>query len=402
MVPERDAADEVQRHALRGTSSSRAAAPLLPAGLANVAAGAHGRWPGRIAWPVSMPAHWESTAAVRGLYPWLVGRAQPIDGPVWGRDAISGALWSVDPWAGRRRGVVDDSGVLITGVIGSAKSSAAKSLAMRHTEFGRPFVVPGDIRGEWVPVVQAIDGRVLRLGPGMPDRLNVLAMPPRPPAVDEHTWWRMVLAHWHQLLISLVETLMPGGRDLEPEERTGLELALSTAAGNPDDHAGQARPISLHPVVELLLDPTAEMATHMRMPVGDMRDELRKVGLTLRELTSGPLAGLLDSSQPKNQIDPRAMATVVDLSRVQASDTALALVMSCTQAVLELAMSHRVQQWWQIYDELWRLMRFPALLRRLNAGQRTSRRSGRAWCSSRTACPTDSWAARRGGRRWPT
>ncbi len=377
MVPDRDAADGAQRRGMRATAAAnRAATPVLPATIANLLAGQRGRWPGRIAWPVSVPPHWESTAAVRGLYPWLVGRPQPIAGPVWGRDVISGALWSVDPWDGRRRGVVDDSGVLITGVIGSGKSSGAKSLAMRHTEFGRPIVVPGDIRGEWVPVARAVGGRVLRLGPGMSDRLNILAMPPRPPAVDETAWWQVVASHWHQLLISQIQTLMPSGRQLEPEERTGLELALAAAAGMGRGGTGRPRPISLHPVVELLAEPTADMAAEMRMPPAELRAMLRKVALTLRELTWGPLAGLLDSTEQNNQIDPRAMATVVDLSGVQASDTALALVLSCTQSVLELAMAHRVRQWWQIYDELWRLMRFPALLRRLNAGQRTSRRSG--------------------------
>lgn len=377
MVPAADATDAEQQARLKAARSARRqTAPLLPAAVTGFGAGQAGRFGGRVAWPVKVPAQWESTAAIRGLYPWLSAPAQPVVGPVWGRDAISGSLYAIDPWDGRRRGAVDDSGVWISGVIGSGKSAGAKSLVLRHTAFGRPFVVPGDIRGEWVPVARAVGGTVLKLGPGMKDRINMLAMPPRPLGIDAGAWWALVLSHWHQLLIAEAETIMPGGRELEPEERTGIELALIVAAGNPAATGGTPAPISLGPVVELLLDPTSEMAAEMRMGRVELQAALRKVGLVLRELTVGPLAGLLDSDRPENQIDPTSMATVVDLSRVRASDTALALVLSCTQSVIELAMAHRIAQWWQVYDELWRLMAFPSLLRRLNAGQRTSRQTG--------------------------
>lgn len=375
LVPEADATDAEQHSRLKATRAARRrSGPLMPAAVSGIGVGQKGAFGGRVAWPVTVPAQWESTAAIRGLYPWLAGRPSPIAGPVWGRDALSGALYGIDPWDGRRRGVVDDSGIWISGVIGSGKSAGAKSLVLRHTAFGRPFVVPGDIRGEWVPVARAVGGTVLTLGPGMPDRINMLAMPPKPGAIDAATWWKLAVAHWHQLLIAEAETL--AGRRLEPEERTGIELALTQAAGNPEATGANPAPISLPPVVGLLLDPTEAMAQAMRMSLPELQGALRKVGLTLRELTVGPLAGLLDSDAPDNQIDPTAMATVVDLSRVRASDTALALVLSCTQATIELAMAHRVAQWWQVYDELWRLMAFPALLRRLNAGQRTSRQTG--------------------------
>lgn len=233
MVPDADATDAEQATRLRATAAARrATSPLLPASINGIGAGQHGRFGGRIAWPVTVPAQWESTAAIRGLFPWLTGAADPISGPVWGRDAISGALYAIDPWDGRRRGSVDDSGVWISGVIGSGKSAGVKSLVMRHTAFGRPFVVPGDIRGEWVPVVEAVGGTALRLGPGMKDRINMLAMPPRPPGIDPAAWWSLVVSHWHQLLIAEAETVMPGGRQLEPEERTGIELALVAAAGH--------------------------------------------------------------------------------------------------------------------------------------------------------------------------
>lgn len=386
LIPLDDAITRADRRELRrlaGAGPGKDVSRALPGGLrwaGNVLAGAKGRYPGRVPWPIHVPPHLESTAATRGLYPWLAGQPLPQRGPIWGRELISGGLWCVDPWEHRKLNRVGDTGIFISGVIGSAKSAGAKSLVIRHGGFGRPFVVPADIRGEWVPVAQAVGGLVLRLGPGMPHRLNALAMPRRPPDVDERVWWLMVRTHWQELLKSLAETILPKQRELDPVETTAIEIALTeatgydTASGNLD----RLRPISLHPVVELLRNPTQDMARVIGMSQAELQDALRHVGLALRILTDGAMQGLVDSTDPNNQIDPSLPATVVDISRVQSSDAAIALVMACTQSVIELAFIHQIRQWWLVYDELWRLMRFGPLLVRMNAGQRRSRTSGAA------------------------
>lgn len=340
--------------------------------------GQRGRYPGRVPWEIRIPRQTESSAAVRGLYPWLAGRTLPACGPIFGREVISGGLWHIDPWEHRKLGRVGDSGIYISGVIGSGKSAAAKSLVLRHGAFGRPFVVPADLRGEWAPVVDAVGGLTLRLGPGMPQRLNALARPATPSGQDERVWWLVVRSHWQELLEGLVTTLLKGQRQLRPVEETSIELALTEAtnyhavSGNLD----RLRPISLHPVVELLRNPSPWMAEEIGMPVDQLREEIRDVALTLRKLTEGALQGIVDATEQNHLIDPSRTATVIDISRVQSSDVAVALVMACTQSVIELAFLYRVQQWWNVYDELWRLMRFPALLTRLNGGQRRSRGSG--------------------------
>lgn len=346
--------------------------------LARMAAGPKGQYPGAVPWEIRVPKHFESTAATRGLYPWLAGRPLPQRGPIFGRELISGGLWCLDPWEQRKLGRVGDAGVFISGVIGSGKSSAGKSLVLRHGGFGRPFVVPADIRGEWVPVAEAVDGLVLQLGPGMPHRLNALAMPTKPPTITDEVWWPIVRSHWQELLKALAETILPNQRQLGPIETTGIELALTEATGYGAARGdlSRVRPISLHPIVRLLRDPTESMAQEVGMSVTELRDALRDVGLALRVLTDGSMQGMVDSDQAGNLIDPTRSATVVDISRVQSSDAAIALIMACTQSVMELAFIHQVQQWWTVYDELWRLARFAPLLTRLNSGQRRSRSSG--------------------------
>lgn len=353
----------------------------LPAGLrwaGRLGAGQKGRYPGRVPWEARIPKHYDSTAAIRGLYPWLSGAPLPQRGPIMGRELISGGLWCQDPWEQRKLGRVGDAGVLISGVIGSAKSSYGKSLVMRHNGFGRPFVAPADIRGEWVPVARAVDGLVLQVGPGMPHRLNALAMPTKPDSMPEDMWWLVVRSHWQELLKALAETILPGQRELDPVETTAIELALTEATGwrSVGGNFARLRPISLHPIVDLLRNPSQDMADEIGMDRSLLQDQLRHLGLALRILTAGSMQGMVDSADPGNLIDPTRSATVVDISRVQSSDAAIALIMACTQSVMELAFIHRVQQWWVVYDELWRLARFAPLLRRLNGGQRRSRSSG--------------------------
>ena len=185
-------------------------------------------------------------------------------------------------------------------------------------------------------------------------------MPRKPARIDDASWWLTVRTHWESLLGALAETIMRSGRKLSPEEATGIEAALTDATGyrHADGNLNRIRPIHLSMVVDRLLEPNVEMAATLHMDQPQLKEQLRGVGLALRQLTQGALQGLVDSDVVDNQIDPFATATCIDISRIRSSDASIALVMACTQAVMELAFAHHVQQWWMVYDELWRLMRF--------------------------------------------
>jgi hypothetical protein len=382
VIPWQDATPGERRELMRAaglTRSGRDQGPVLPPGLRRVGAGPSGKSPGRIAVERRAPRHTESTRTLRGLYSWMAGRPLPVTGQLVGRDLFSGGLFCFDPWQLRRLGRIGDTGVFISGVIGVGKSAAAKTIVVRDTVFGRPFVVPCDIRGEWVPVVQAVGGTVLRLGPGMPDRLNALAMPTRPEGISPAQWWLTVRTHWEDLIVALIETVLRGGRDLTPVETTAIEVALTeaTAYQRVGGNLDRVAPIHLQLIVDLLLAPTALMAAETRTSVADLTDTLRDAALALRKLTRGSLQGLVDAPHT-GQLDPAAPATVVDLSRVQTSDASIALVMACTQAATELAWAHHVGQRWHVYDEFWRLATFGRLVARMDAGRRISRKTGAA------------------------
>src|SRR5699024_9420393 len=56
----------------------------------------------------------------------------------------------------------------------TGKSSCAYAFDTRSVLAGRKLSVAADKKGEWTPVVQGLGGAVIRVGPGMPDRINPL------------------------------------------------------------------------------------------------------------------------------------------------------------------------------------------------------------------------------------
>jgi hypothetical protein len=110
--------------------------------------------------------------------------------------------------------------------------------------------------------------------------------------------------------------------------------------------------------------------------VSQLREDGRDVAHALRRLVRGDLAGLFDGPST-TRIDPDLPLVSLDLSRVAGSDTLLALVMSCASAWMEAALADPAGgQRWIVYDEAWRLMRQPALIRRMQTQWKLSRAYG--------------------------
>ena len=123
--------------------------------------------------PLRLPSHRASSATLAGVYPFLA--STPLDRGVYvGTDAFTGSAFCFDPWTLYAEGVLTNPNMLLAGVIGQGKSALAKSLAVRSIAAGRRVYVPGDPKGEWAPVAEAVGGRVIALGHGLATRLNPL------------------------------------------------------------------------------------------------------------------------------------------------------------------------------------------------------------------------------------
>ncbi|QAY63241.1 ATP-binding protein [Xylanimonas allomyrinae] len=311
------------------------------------------RTPGRL----RLPQHQDTSATWAGAYPFLAEGGLGADGVFIGQDHNSGSAFVYDPWVLYQRGLITAPNMVIAGIVGAGKSALAKSLCTRSIPFGRRVYVPGDPKGEHTAVARAVGGIAIELGHGTTNRLNPLDEGPRPTGLDDEQWRTQVAARRRDLVGALTETVLE--RRLTPLEHTALDVALT------DTVAAATVPI-LPMVVDRLLTPDDTTLT----------EDGRLAGHALRRLVAGDLAGMFDGPSTV-RFDPTAPMITLDLSAVAENTTALSLLMTCASAWMESALlDPDGGQRWVLYDEAWRLMAHPALLRRMDAHWRLARHYG--------------------------
>ncbi|ULR48465.1 VirB4 family type IV secretion system protein [Streptomyces deccanensis] len=320
-----------------------------------------------------LPAHRMTTAVAAGAYPFLAEGGLGAEGIYIGRDVHAEASFVFDPFAlyGKVEGFTNPN-LLLAGVIGQGKSALAKSFALRSVAFGYRVYVPCDPKGEWTPVAEALGGRSVALGPGLPGRLNPLDAAPRPDSVAEADWAGEIRKRRLMLLGSLARTVL--GRDLMPMEHTALDVALDTVVAHA---AATGRTPLLGDVAAILNDPGA-LDEAARMVSGQLGDAARDLAHAMRRLVHGDLAGMFDAPSTVG-FDPSSPMLTIDLSRLGGSgdDTALVLAMTCASAWMESALTDPDGgRRWIVYDEAWRLMRHPGLLQRMQSQWKLSRGLG--------------------------
>ena len=318
--------------------------------------------------PLRLPAHRASSATLAGAYPFLA--SAPLDrGAYVGTDAFTGGAFCFDPWTLYGEGLLTNPNVLLAGVIGQGKSALAKSLAVRSIACGRRVYVPGDPKGEWASVAQAVGGQVIALGPGFATRLNPLDTGGSGRVPNGGATRSAARAGQLRLITSVAETTLR--RDLRADEHTALDAALTTAGRR------TAGPVTLVEVVTSLIEPERDAATADGTSAAERTRDGRDLAHGLRRLIRGDLAGLFDGPSTI-QLDGQATMAVLDLSRLGSQDDAIAIAMTCASAWLESTLSTSDDPRWIIYDEAWRLLRSLPLIRRMQAQWKLSRARGTA------------------------
>lgn len=316
------------------------------------------RTPGRL----QLPKHQDTSATLAGQYPFLAEGGLGSAGVFVGQDLYSGGSFVYDPWVLYQRGLITAPNVVLAGIVGSGKSALAKSLYTRSLPFGRRVYVPGDPKGEHTAVAEAVGGRAIVLGHGLSNRLNPLDEGHRPSTVSDAEWTMQVASRRRDLIGALAETVLD--RVLSPLEHTAIDLALRDAV--------RAAVVPILPiVVDRILTPNPEDD-----PDGRLTEDGRLVGHALRRLVAGDLQGLFDGPSTVT-FDPSLPMVSLDLSHVAENSTLISVLMTCSSAWMESALSDpNGGQRWVIYDEAWRLMQYPALLRRMDAQWRLARHFG--------------------------
>lgn len=307
-----------------------------------------------------LPAHQDTSATLAGAYPFLAEGGLGGEGVFVGQDLYSGGSFVYDPWVLYQRGVITAPNVVLAGIVGAGKSALAKALYTRSIPFGRRVYVPGDPKGEHTAVAKAVGGQAIVLGHGLPNRLNPLDSGRRPSGVSDVEWAGMVTARRRDLIGALTETVL--GRSLSPVEHTAVDIALNAAVSS------SQTPI-LPTVVDHILNPDAGNDARLT-------EDGRIVGHALRRLVAGDLAGIFDGPSTV-AFDPDLPMVSLDLSHVSENNALMSVLMTCASAWMESALlDPNGGQRWVVYDEAWRLMSHPSLLRRMDAHWRLARHYG--------------------------
>ena len=307
-----------------------------------------------------VPTHQDTSATLAGAYPFLAEGGMGSAGVFVGQDLYSSGSFVYDPWELYRQGVISAPNIVLAGIVGSGKSSLAKSLYTRSIPFGRRVYIPGDPKGEHTAIAEAVGGKAIVLGHGMMNRLNPLDEGFRPSNVSDEEWVTQVASRRRDLIGALAETIL--GRALSPLEHTAIDIALRASV------AAATVPV-LPMVVDRILTPDKDQD-------GRLAEDGRLLGHGLRRLVSGDLAGLFDGPSTVT-FDPSLPMISLDLSRVAENSALISVLMTCSSAWMESALLDPAGgQRWVIYDEAWRLMQFPSLLRRMDAQWRLARHLG--------------------------
>lgn len=138
-----------------------------------------------------LPRHQDTSAMLSGAYPFLAEGGLGSQGVFIGQDLYSGGSFVYDPWVLYANGVITAPNVVVAGIVGSGKSSLAKSLYTRSLGFGRRVYIPGDPKGEHTAVATGVESKEFiasRFGPdaarmnieiGTPRRLSQMESPNR-------------------------------------------------------------------------------------------------------------------------------------------------------------------------------------------------------------------------------
>ncbi|WP_165550070.1 ATP-binding protein [Kribbella speibonae] len=314
-------------------------------------------------------AHRATTRVLRVAYPFLAEGGLGADGTYIGSDVFSGGSFVYDPWVLYQARVITNPNVLLAGVIGSGKSSTAKALITRSLALGHKAYVPCDPKGEWTAVAEAMGGATIKLGPGLPTRLNPLDAGRKPSSVQADEWQRIVWSRRRALLGTLAESTL--GRPLVAVEHTALDLALETVTCH------VAIP-TIPDVVVALFTPDSAFAERAGLRTTSLTDDGRQVAHAIRRLVHGDLSGMFDGPST-TEFDPTLPMVTLDSSWLGSggNDEALRLTLACASSWLEAAVADPAGgNRYIVYDEGWRVMRDAALLRRMQEQWKLSRAWG--------------------------
>ncbi|MET7391885.1 hypothetical protein ABZS66_00090 [Dactylosporangium sp. NPDC005572] len=342
------------------------------------ARGGYGTAAGRVGSQLSLPPLTTTSAQLCSVFPFVVGEELPVDGPFVGLDVYSRTPFCFSLHELYRAKLLTAPNMVVSGRIGTAKSSLLKTLAFRGVPFGVRFYAV-DIRSEYAELARLCGITPVRIGPGLGVAINPLAAIRRDPSMGVPQWLQLQRSRRLLLLEGLLEIQV--GERLSEAERSLIEYAVDavTRTGDGTDPDRQPTP-TLSAVLHAMGQPDQwrHRLDAVNYPLDAFTTDSRRVRLALERLIRGALGGVFDTDGGRQaRIDFDAPGAVLDLQAIRASDQLTAMAMTCAQSWLEAELSRpsagpRIC----IYDEFTLVARHLGLVRRMREQTKLARALG--------------------------
>lgn len=340
--------------------------------------------------------HQGTSSQVCGLFPFAVSSGAAPSGVPLGRHMHTAEPVGLDPSDWLRHGLVTNTGVWVQGQPGVGKSTVIKRLLTGLVGFGFLAVIPGDVKGEYTALVEALGGTVWRVGRGLA-RLNPLDVGPLRSALRHTSGMERarLIETIRARQLSLLEALITIVRrqqshpEITTTERRLLGRALDLAVrADPDDE----------PVIPDLLTVFRQAPEELMSITASRSDtefarDSRELINSLGVLCEGAIRGMFDAkSTVHTTVDTPAMS--LDISALARDDdevVAAAMLSSWawSGAAIDAAQAlGRRRNVFRPMDELWRALRVaPGLVEYADRLTRLNRHEGEV-----TAMSTHSFA----------
>ena len=278
--------------------------------------------------PLYFESHTLSTARAQSLYQAQIAAPLGVPGILLGRDDLSGAPFSWDPFELYAEHIVTSPIAIVLGQVGTGKSTFSKILALRGSGVHGYGFFALDPKGEYADVARELGLPYLRLAPGQ-TRINPLDLD----SVGAKAAMLSILAS------SVME------RSLTPDEAAALDKAAELLV--PGD--------TLFEAVEILRQVPDEIVHSMGTP--DRKESVQRLipvvaGLQ-RYLGSGQLGGLFDGKTSVG-LNPKGM--IINLSEAFRDPALFKPVSSVVAFWLRNAISNLAQRSFLIVDEGWAVL----------------------------------------------
>lgn len=350
-------------------------------------------WPGPGGGQVKVvhsPDRFRGTAVqVCGLWPFASGAGSPVIGVPLGHHIRTGAVVCADPisWFERAR-LISNPSMYVLGLPGLGKSTLVRRTCIGLAATGVHPLILGDLKPDYVDLIEAIGGQVIRLGHGR-GSLNVLDTTHANDAAHRLTGTARneLLADARARRLTAVQTLVAIVRRQQPTDRE--EAILDRALSVLDDHHTDGQP-----TIADLLTVIRQGAPAVRAVSGDRGnhdrylDAVEPLESTLTSLAAG-IGRLGDVfSSPTTVAMRRDRPVVFDISSIndlQEDLQAAVLVLCWSYGFGAVEVSHRLadagleprQNYFVVLDELWRAIRSGAgMVDRVDALTRLNRSFG--------------------------